>query len=158
NDLKPGTALPSEGALAQQLGVGRNAVREAVKSLETLGILEVRVGSGLYVSEVTAAPIVNYLAYATLTDYKRLADLREVRRRLEIGFADRVIANSTDEQVMAIRGILDEWRVEAAAGRYPSHLDRAFHEALWGRLDNEILTGLLDAFFVVQDEGRERGS
>src|SRR5215471_3539788 len=49
NNLRPGDPLPSEGDLARQLGIGRNSVREAVKSLEVLGILEARAGSGLFV-------------------------------------------------------------------------------------------------------------
>src|SRR5258708_3137318 len=53
NDLRPGDALPSEGDLARQLGIGRNSVREAVKSLEVLGILEARAGSGLFVKAFT---------------------------------------------------------------------------------------------------------
>src|SRR2546422_28586 len=85
NSLRPGDPLPSESELARQLGVGRNSVREAVKSLEAVGILEVRVGSGLFVAELTLDPVLDYLAYVTLMDLKRLADVRDIRMYLEQG-------------------------------------------------------------------------
>ena len=49
NRLEAGAALPPEGELAQQLGVSRNSVREGIKALESVGVLEVRRGSGVFV-------------------------------------------------------------------------------------------------------------
>src|ERR1700720_51283 len=78
NNLKPGDALPSEGDLARQLGIGRNSVREAVKSLEVLGILEARAGSGLFVKAFTFDAIINNLPYGLLSEVKTVRDMAEV--------------------------------------------------------------------------------
>ncbi len=158
NSLRPGDPLPSESELARQVGVGRNSVREAVKSLEALGILEVRVGSGLFVKELSFDPVLDYLAYATLLDLKRLADVRDIRMYLERGLVDRVIERSNEAQLTKLQRILNEWRVVAKTGRYASELDQAFHEACWERLDNELLSNILETFWQVQAQARERDS
>jgi DNA-binding FadR family transcriptional regulator len=158
NSLRPGDSLPSESELARQLGVGRNSVREAVKSLEALGILEVRVGSGLFVKELSLDPVLNYLGYVTLLDLKRMADVRDIRMYLEYGLVDRVIERSTDEQLGRIRRILDEWLIASKTGRYAPEFDRAFHDACWERLDNDLLSNILDTFWKVQAQALERAS
>ncbi len=158
NNLRPGGSLPSESELARQLGVGRNSVREAVKSLEAIGILEVRAGSGISVKELTFDTVLDYLAYAALLDIKRLADVRDVRMYLETGLADRVIERSTDAQLGTLRRILDQWAIVARTGRYASDLDQAFHEACWKRLDNELLATILETFWQVQAQARKRHS
>ncbi len=56
NKLRSGDALPSEGRIAKELGISRNSVREAVKALESLGVLEVRHGNGLFVRGLSAVP------------------------------------------------------------------------------------------------------
>ncbi|TIT84305.1 MAG: FadR family transcriptional regulator, partial [Mesorhizobium sp.] len=63
NRLKAGDALPPETFLAQQLGVGRNSVREAIKALESIGILETRRGIGVFVKEFSFKPLLDNLAY-----------------------------------------------------------------------------------------------
>ena len=63
NGLKAGDPLPPETFLAQQLGVGRNSVREAIKALESLGILETRRGVGVFVKEFSFQPLLDNLAY-----------------------------------------------------------------------------------------------
>jgi DNA-binding FadR family transcriptional regulator len=95
NNLRPGDALPSEGDLARQLGIGRNSVREAVKSLEVLGILEARAGSGLFVRAFTFDAIINNLPYGLLSDSKTVEDLVEIRACLERGFVEHVIEKVT---------------------------------------------------------------
>jgi len=123
-----------------------------------MGILEVRVGSGLFVKELSLDPVLDYLAYITLLDLKRLADIRDIRMYLEQGLVDRVIERSTDEQLGGLRRILDEWGLVSRTGRYASELDQAFHETCWKRLDNELLSNTLETFWQVQAQARERGS
>lgn len=159
NSLRPGDSLPSEAELARQLGVGRNSVREAVKSLEALGVLEARVGSGLFVRELSLDPVVDYLAYATLLDFKRMADIRQIRLFMELGAVETVLSHVTDEQLANMRRILAEWReTTTATNRYFPEMDRAFHEACWEQLGNPLLSDVLKAFWDLQHEARQRGS
>ena len=81
NDLQPGSQLPPEGQLANLFGVSRNSVREGVKALEVQGVVEVRVGAGLFVQEFSFEPILETLPYGLLVDMgsiKHLLHLREV--------------------------------------------------------------------------------
>jgi DNA-binding FadR family transcriptional regulator len=151
NNLKPGDSLPPEGELSRKLGVGRNSVREAVKQLEALGILEVRVGTGLSVRDFTFEPILDSLEYASLIDFRLLADLREARRYLERGLVERVIEVSSTEQIQELKAILVEWSDAVNAGREISAFDRAFHQTMWANLNNSFLTSMLTTFWDVQD-------
>lgn len=153
--LKPGDALPTEAELAQMLGVGRNSVREAVKSLETLGIVESRVGTGIYVSDFSFDPLLANLAYGFMFNLKKLTDILEVRYRLESSMVDQAIEASTPEQLQRLHEIVEEMRVSAENGKYSAEADRAFHQTLWEKVDNEILSQILDIFWVVYNQARK---
>jgi DNA-binding FadR family transcriptional regulator len=155
NDLKPGDGLPSEGDLARQLGIGRNSVREAVKSLEVLGIVEARAGSGLFVKAFTFDAIINNLPYGLLSDVKTVRDMAEVRACLEYGLVSQVIDRLTPEQIDRLGGIVERMRHAAAAGEYAADADREFHEALYQNLENPVLLSLLDIFWLAVSRARE---
>ena len=158
NNLRPGDPLPSEGDLARQLGIGRNSVREAVKSLEVLGVLEARAGSGLFVKTFTFDAIINNLPYGLLSDSQTVRDLAEVRAYLEYGLAEHVIECSTPEQIELLESIVDRMRAAAEAGEYVAEADRDFHEALYKNLGNPVLLSLLDVFWLAVSRATERSS
>lgn len=153
--LKPGDVLPTEGELAQQLGVSRNSVREAVKALEGLGVIEARAGAGLYVRDFSVDALLDHLAYGMLFDVRSLSDILGVRLALETGMAKSVVRGLTDEQLANLEALLARWAVEADRGKYPPVLDRAFHEALYTNVGNSVLAKILDAFWRVFYEARE---
>jgi DNA-binding FadR family transcriptional regulator len=155
NQLRPGDALPSEGEFARQLNTGRNSVREAVKSLEVLGIIETRPGSGLFVKAFTFDAIIDNLPYGLLFDVKSVTDLIEVRAHLEYGMVDRVIQEVTPAQIAALQTIVDRMRSAAERGRYAADDDRAFHEALYGNVDNPVLLRVLAIVWLVVQRARE---
>jgi DNA-binding FadR family transcriptional regulator len=156
NKLRPGDPIPSEGELAERFGVGRNSVREAVKSLQVLGVLESRPGSGLFVREFSLDPIVESLPYAILVDYRDLDCILDVRRIIEIGMAEQVVAARTEEQVRRLREIVDAWQAELAksAKAYPATLDREFHTVFVSEVKNALLGKLLDMFWQVFNRAR----
>jgi len=149
NGLKAGDALPPETELAIQLNISRNSVREAVKALEALGILESRPGTGLFVREFNFDAIVNNLAYGTLFELQHLSNVLEVRLHLESGMIERVIEKFTPEQVQRLRTILDQMRRAAEEGHYSEEADRAFHRCLYDNVDNPLLWNILDVFWNV---------
>ena len=83
NRLAAGAPLPPEGELAQQLGVSRNSVREGVKALESLGILEMRRGVGVFVKAFSFEPLLANLTYGLGDALTQIADVIAVRRALE---------------------------------------------------------------------------
>ena len=149
NQLAAGAALPSEAELAAMFRVGRNSVREAVKALEVLGVVEARSGSGLFVKSFSFEPIVDNLPYALQVSTSNLSDLLAVRVALEVGHADLIIQRADASQIATLREELTLWEGEARIGRYPHDRDRAFHALLVARLENELLTQLTDVFWTV---------
>ena len=148
-DLKPGDALPPETELAQQLSVSRNSVREAIKALEALGILEARAGSGLFVRDFSFDPIVNNLAYAMLFDVKQLTDFLEVRFHIEYGMSQKVVEMLTPDQLERLRDLLGQMRKSAERGIYSDEADRAFHRHLYDNVNNLLVWKILDIFWAV---------
>src|SRR5262245_22019481 len=85
HQLKPGDSLPSESELARQLDISRNSVREAVKSLEVLGIVESRPGSGIFVKAFSFDSIINNLPYGFMLDVTSVLDAMAASAHLQYG-------------------------------------------------------------------------
>jgi DNA-binding FadR family transcriptional regulator len=158
NALKPGDPLPPETELATQLAISRNSVREAVKSLVALGILETRPGAGLFVSRFSFDPILNNLAYGLQFDVKQLADILEVRHYIEYGMAPKVIRAVTPEQLARLRLVLERMRGIAEQGGYSADFDEEFHRLLYENVDNAVLLKILDVFWAIYKQAQERVS
>jgi GntR family transcriptional repressor for pyruvate dehydrogenase complex len=137
--LRPGDRLPSEPELMAMTGVSRPSVREAIRSLASMQLVEIRRGKGTYVQEVASSGLTDGQVLLMLADHKALEDLVEVRLTLEPLVA-RLAAERADESdvrvlaqaVDAMRRARshDEWRA--------AHL--AFHEGLAHATHNIILT------------------
>lgn len=82
--FQPGQRLPGERQLAEALGVGRSVVREALKSLTLLGLVEVRQGSGTYIKSAESQLLPQVVEWGLLLGAKRTRDLVEARRHLEV--------------------------------------------------------------------------
>ncbi len=147
NNLTPGDQLPPEGRLAQSLGVSRNSVREGVKALEVQGIIEARVGAGLFVRSFSFDPILESLPYGMLVDLESVRHLLHLRQVLDLGVIEHLIQAATPVQVANLDSILDEWRVWAERGVYQAQLDRDFHQSLYAELSNPLLAGLAGLFW-----------
>jgi DNA-binding FadR family transcriptional regulator len=147
NGFKSGDALPAEAELARQLGVSRTSVREAVKALETIGILESRRGSGVYVGSFSFDPLVESLPYGLMADTGAIAELLDVRCTLEVALVERAIARRTPEQLDALRANLERFRIVAEGGEALDAVDREFHQLLAMNLGNRVLSGLIDVFW-----------
>lgn len=97
--LQPGDPLPSEGQLAKDMGMSRLSLREGVKTLEAVGILEARQGEGIYVKAFTFDSIFENLPYSFASDGQSLRDLLQVRTALEEGLVGMVASQVCPEQI-----------------------------------------------------------
>lgn len=146
--LEPGDSMLSEGELARRFGVSRNSVREAVRSLESVGVLESRHGSGLFVSEFSWEPVLDSLAYELIRDVSSLSELLEIRRVLETGMVDRAVELLTAEQLAELESLLARMAARAAQGQAFPDEDREFHRVLFKELENTTFLKLLDIFWL----------
>ncbi|MCZ7573752.1 MAG: FadR family transcriptional regulator [Ardenticatenaceae bacterium] len=156
--LKPGDTLPPETELAHQLGVSRTSVREAVKSLEALGILKARSGTGVFVRDFTFDPILDNLPYGMLFGLKEVANILEVRFHLEYGMVERVVESTMPAQLKKLNLVLEQMREAAERGSYSADEDRMFHQILYENVDNLILSRIVDIFWVVFHQAQEHAS
>lgn len=156
--LSPGDALPPETELAEQLGVSRNSVREAVKSLETLGIVEARTGAGLFVRSFSFDPLLENLAYGLMVDLKELADILEVRFHIEHGMIDQAVAAVTEEQIQQFYAILERMQAALLRGEDYMEEDRLFHSTLWINVKNRSVGKIVDVFWMIFSQTRRHAA
>lgn len=147
--LRPGDALPPEGVLAERLGISRPSLREGVKALESLGIVEARHGDGLFVSAFSFDSIIENLPYAAVADGKQLFDLLQVRAALENGVICEIVDRIGSEDKQRLRALAN-LMLEAARRNEPfDKEDGEFHATLYRCLNNPFLSRLVDLFWQV---------
>lgn len=149
NDLGPGDPLPAEGELARQLGVSRNSVREGVKALESIGLVEVRRGVGVFVAAFSLGPLIENLPIAIDTSMRDVAEILELRRALEVSLAEKAIRLITDADIAALTRTVEAMKARALAGESFAAEDRRFHQELFRSADNVMLLSLLETFWMV---------
>ena len=122
-EFTPGSRLPPERDLARQLGVSRPSVREALIALEVEGLVEVRIGSGIYVRAPDPLTSPRTAAEAAAGPF----ELLRARYVIESECAALAAKSAKRAQVQAIGDALDEMDREMDAGRQPLPSDRLFH-------------------------------
>jgi len=151
NGLKAGDTLPSEGQIADMLGVSRSPVREAVKALQSLGIIEAKQGEGLFVREWNLDPVLETLNYGMRISPVTLSELYQIRVWLEVAVTDKVIEKITDQELLELDIIMLRWEQTMKAGQSYTQFDEEFHSILLGVSGNESLVKLFEAFWVAFD-------
>jgi DNA-binding FadR family transcriptional regulator len=147
NNLKPGDPLPPEGQLADDLGVGRGSVREAVKSLQSLGIIDVQHGTGLSVRELNFAPMLETFKFGMRFDARTIAELLQIRILLETAAISTAVEKIDDASLLDLENLLTQWEAYNNEGKPFTELDEDFHRILYSVLDNRSLMQLLDVFW-----------
>jgi GntR family transcriptional repressor for pyruvate dehydrogenase complex len=136
---KAGERLPPERELCQQLGIARTTLREALKAMELVGMLESRIGEGTFVcprSEFLSRPL---LWAFTGTDHVELADLMEARVFMERDLAGLAAERATPEELAHIEGTIVVMAEKIVLGESVLDADMAFHLAVARAAHNEVL-------------------
>jgi len=150
NRLLPGARLPTEKELTLKLGVSRNILREALKSLEAVGLIEIKVGDGMYVCDFDYSSVVTHISFALSRNEQELEHFIRARLVIEVGAMDLAASHVSDADVR----MLEECnaRVEAAKTvEERAEADLDFHRDLLAIAGNPILSefgSFLGRFFM----------
>lgn len=147
--LVPGDSLPSEGELAQRLEMGKTSVREGISALESMGVVEVRHGKGLFVGAFTFDPLLEHLPYGLMVDNIPLREVLQVRQALEAGLIEEAASQLTAENLDRLDRLVKRMRTEAVGDVIPFEIDRAFHLDLFAPLENSLVNRLIEIFWTV---------
>lgn len=145
--LSPGDPLPSEGELAEQFEVSRASMREATRSLESLGVIESRHGKGLYVGQFSFAPILEQLPYGLLLNDVSFREVLEVRHALEEQLILKASKLLTERDLRDLGEIVQRMRDQQVDGRPPPEVDWEFHQRLFTPLGNQLVLDMIDIFW-----------
>ena len=138
-----GGRLPPERDLAQQLGVSRPSLREALIALEIAGSVEIRKGSGVYVCRMPERPGASAIAGMGESP----SELMQARAALEGSVIVLAAAHVTPERLAQLRETIDAMRAQVKAGRSPLDYDRAFHICVAEMSGNSVLVRLVTELF-----------
>lgn len=142
DQLLPGDKLPSERELAERLSVGRSSVREALRALELLDLIETRRGEGTFIKEIGSHRLVEILASFFLRDTKASQNVTETRRIIEKEAVRLACYRITEVQKEKLTNILIQAKIRWENGEIPVEEDYEFHKTLVASSHNRLLLNI----------------
>jgi GntR family transcriptional repressor for pyruvate dehydrogenase complex len=137
--LNPGDQIPAERDLAERFGVSRTAVREAIKSLTEKGLIEVFVGRGTFVTNLSPDRVVESMTLLLRNEPHNVASLQEARELLEVPTARLAAMRRTDAHVARLRAISAELEEENSISARLVDGDTEFHVEVARATGNPVL-------------------
>lgn len=151
--LRTGDPLPSESDLCERLGVSRSSVREAIRTLQTLDIVEVKHGRGTFVGAMSLQPLVETLAFRSVIspgdDFRALREVVDVRMSLDLNYAERIVAHFKGTHHAELHALVADMVAAARRGESFTSADRQFHLQLLQETGVEMVSQLVAAFWDV---------
>lgn len=145
--LKPGDRLPPERELIKQLGVSRPSLREALNSLVSIGLLEVRQAKRTFVKSVTSKLIEDPLALLIKADEQKVFDLIEVRKAIETWSAYHAAQKALKEDIERLDAIIRDMKKAFEEGRSWEKEDADFHLAIAQATHNTIQVHIMSSIY-----------
>ena len=142
--LKPGDKLLAERELADLKAVSRASVREAIRTLEMLGVIDIRPGEGTYIRETETDDIIRPLAMFLAVERSSVIDMFEMRRIFETATASLAAQRATDQEILEIETTLEDMkeRLNLQDPEKGEEFDAAFHFAIAEATHNTLLAKL----------------
>lgn len=141
-ELRSGQRIPTEKELCESLGVGRNSVREAIKILVTIGVLEIRRGEGTFVCKGFSGRMLDPLVYGLILEGGGSENLIELRRIFDKGILQTAVEKAGEENRAEIHRRMEALKEVVESGVDENAIleaDIAFHSALENVLDNPLV-------------------
>ncbi|GAA3839226.1 FadR/GntR family transcriptional regulator [Sphaerisporangium flaviroseum] len=144
-ELAPGARLPKEADLAERLGLSRNSLREAVRALALINVLDVRQGDGTYVTSLEPRLLLDALSF--VVDFHRddtVLEFFQVRRILEPSATAMAAVNMGPDDIEDLRGILDALPDDPSVEQLVAN-DLEFHQRIAKGSGNTVLSSLIES-------------
>jgi GntR family transcriptional repressor for pyruvate dehydrogenase complex len=156
-ELKPGDKLPPERDLSERLNVSRTSMREALRSLEMMGYLHSKVGTGggTYVQAISLDNMISPFSQLLLRNDEFIVELLELRLFIEIEVARLAAIRRTEEDLENMQAAIQQMEDEIKAGGTGLFGDNAFHRSLATAANNRVIQQLLIMCGDLQEVERE---
>lgn len=159
NQLSAGDRLPTEFEMCDMFGVSRNALREAVKTLELMGIVKSSPGIGIVVQEYNMNFMFQQMFYFLVSDSTvLLKEILGIRKALELGFSRQAFDTVTGEEMKRLDEIVDRMGAKSLRGSLFRQEDKEFHLTLFSKTNNQMLNAIFtaawdaDSIFSVEEK------
>lgn len=153
-NLKPGDLLPSERQLAEMLGVSRGSVRDAIRTLEAMGMLEPRQGIGTVVCHPEPSSN-DRLADALRDRRKMVAELIDVRRMIEPQLVARAAMRASEDALAGMEQVLDRQEAKVHRGELAVEEDSEFHYSIALACNNSAVLKVVDVLMELLRDARK---
>ncbi|KJZ15519.1 GntR family transcriptional regulator [Halomonas sp. S2151] len=154
-ELKPGDYLPSETELTHSLGIGKSSVREAIKMLQAIGIVEVKRGQGTLIRKEPGEPLVDPMAFGMILARGMTRDVLEFRKMFEPAYTLQAMDNATPEDHEAIGAAIDALEAAIANDEQTACHDTAFHRAILAATHNPMTIRVGETLIQLVEAGLE---
>jgi len=142
--LRPGEMLPPAAEMASYLGVSHASLREGLRAMEALGMLETRHGIGTFVCSYNLIPIFETLSFSLLFDNAGLYKLIQIREAMEVGLIQEVASRISDEDLQKLEELCEQTVNQPWEAEY----DIEFHRVIYKCLANELIAQILDIYWM----------
>ncbi len=154
--LRPGDKLPAERELAAMMHVSRPVLREALRALSIMNVVEIRQGAGTYITALEPQQLISHLDFVLSKDPVALAQVIETRRVVEVGNVRLAAVRITPAQVAHLEALLAELHGAVADADRFSTLDIEFHDAVCEAAGNFLLVQFMRIINTLGKVSRER--
>ena len=152
NGLGPGDLLPTEQVLCQKLGISRNVLREAIKSMELMGMVRACPGRGTEIQEFSLDHVFqNVLFFRVRGEDKPVREMFGIRKSLELSYMRQAFRVVGGEEIAQMRRSLEAMKEAGEDSDAFLRADRDFHMTLFRPLNNGVLNSLLEAIWAADD-------
>lgn len=155
-ELRPGDKLPAERTLAATMEVSRPVLREALRALAIMKVVDIRQGAGTYITSLEPQLLVSHLDFVFSKDTVALAQLLEARRVVEVGNARLAALRAGATHIEELDAIVGELRAAVDDRDRFSDLDIAFHDVVCAAAGNFLLGQFMSMINTLAKVSRER--
>jgi GntR family transcriptional repressor for pyruvate dehydrogenase complex len=154
--LKRNDHLPSERDLSETFRVSRTTVREAIRTLESMKLLQSRQGDGTYVLASSEESLIHPLAVALFNEKDDIRDIFYIRKIIEPHVAELAAENATPQEIEEMERILQQQEESIGHGENIIETDSAFHNLMVKATTNRVLERLIAALIDLLKQSREK--